>query len=234
MLILGAGYVGRHLQAAFPDAVVTNTTGRDGALRFSLDDRSTWASLPTAEHVVWTFPAQPVEAVAAFHEAHLLSARRVVVLGSTGSCDVPDGATATESSPLKDVPRVHGENLLASRGASVARLAGIWGPGRDPVTWLLRGMISDVNKRVNLAHVDDIVATVRMLLAHPTPATVLVSDGEPRRWSEHVAHLEAEGRLSTELAWRRGAAEGHRVSNERLRALMPGHAFRRFTPRQTP
>jgi nucleoside-diphosphate-sugar epimerase len=226
--------VGRHLQAALPDAVVTNTTGRDGALKFSLDDRSTWASLPAAEAVVWTFPAQSVEAVMAFHEAHLRSARRVVVLGTTGSCDVEDGGVATEDTPLKDVPRVRGENLLVSRGASMARLAGIWGPGRDPAGWLRGGMISDVNKRVNLVHVDDIVATIRTLLAHPTATTVLVSDGEPRRWSEHVAHLVEDGRLPADLPWRRGTVEGTRVSNNRLRALMPGHVFRLFTPRQTP
>lgn len=140
MLILGAGYVGRALCAAAPGAVATHRPGTPlgpGEVAFALDDEATWAGLPAARgaDVVWTFPAAPPELVRRFHAAALAGARTLVVFGST-SAYAPAGSDAlvTEGSPLDLAqPRVAGEEWLREQGAVVLQLAGIWGPGRDPL-----------------------------------------------------------------------------------------------------
>ena len=111
-------------------------------------------------------------------------------------------------------------------------MAGIWGPGRDPVGWLRGGRIRSGAKFVNLAHVDDILAAIDAVLRTPCPGQRNnVSDGAPRRWRDHVVDLRASGRLapSFELADEEGA-DSKRVRNDRLRALLPAHhAFTRLT-----
>lgn len=71
------------------------------------------------------------------------------------------------------------------------------------------------------------------VLADPRPGERLnVCDGVPRRWSEHVARLQATKRLAPGfvLPEAPAALDGQRVSNGRLRArLDPAHQFTLFT-----
>lgn len=234
LLVLGGGFIGSRLAARHPGCVVTRRSPAAGEMRFDLADEATWPSLPVARRVVWTFPSAPVEDVTRFQRAVLSQVEQLVVLGSTSAYRVSgDGAVVDESSELDlTQPRVQGEEVLRAAGATVLSLAGLWGGERDPVRWLTTGRITDASRHVNLAHADDVVSTLESLLAVPRPGErICVSDGQPRRWSEHIAVLLADGRLPA--GFRLDGVSGvasKRISNRRLRSVLPpGHRFRLFT-----
>jgi nucleoside-diphosphate-sugar epimerase len=233
LTILGAGFVGRALQARFPAAPASRRSPvvGDGLLRFDLDDPSTWRTPPLAgRNVVMTFPAEPVEAVQRFFSAQLQAAAGLIVLGSTSAYRLPGRSDASvvdvdENSPL-DIrrPRVAAEEWLRERGATLLQLAGIFGPGRDPANWILRDRIRDGAKLVNLIHVDDIVAVIARLLVSPRPGERFnVANGEPIAWRNLAARLVPGHVLPENMA----GEYGKRVRVRRLEALMPGHRFRR-------
>lgn len=239
LTILGAGYVGQGLLRQFPAA---DTTHRQPAAQvrshvFNLREPGTWGNPPLAGRaVIWTFPAEPVEAVQAFYDAYLTEATNLIVLGSTSAYLVQETAespvvTVTEQTPLDlTQSRVQGEEWLRNQGATILQLAGIFGPGRDPAGWLQRGLIRDGAKLVNLIHVDDIVAVIAHLLAHPLPGErINTANGEAVAWRELAARLKHDGRVSANLALPESGPHEHgkRVDNRRLRALLPGHAFLR-------
>ncbi|MCC6208353.1 MAG: hypothetical protein IT488_09395 [Gammaproteobacteria bacterium] len=236
LTILGVGYVGQALLRHFPTAAPTRRRALPPAsATFDLHNPDTWDNPPLAGRtVVWTFPAEPLAHVQAFHAARLKDAAGLIVLGSTSAYRLADEAsssdlTVTEESPLDmNQPRVQGEEWLRERGATVLRLAGIIGPGRDPVGWLRKGLIRDGAKLVNLIHVDDIVAVIAHLLAHPQPgARISVANGEPLPWRELVARFKHDGRLPGDfvLAESQAGACGKRVDAQRLRRLLPEHQF---------
>jgi nucleoside-diphosphate-sugar epimerase len=83
-------------------------------------------------------------------------------------------------------PRVQGEEFLRKEyGAIVLRVAGIYGPNRNPIDWLRTGRVGPSRKYVNLIHVEDLAAICLAALARGNPGEVYnVSDGIPRRWDE--------------------------------------------------
>lgn len=234
LTILGAGYVGSALWRRFPAASVTRRRPVAGALRFDLADEASWHDSPCADrHVVWTFPAEPLARVQAFHEAALGSAASLIVLGSTSAYRVDDETAAPwldEDAPLDiDAPRVEGEEWLRAQGATVLRLAGLFGPGREPEGWLRRGRIGDGAKLVNLIHVEDVVETIAALLDRPRPgASLNVANGEPLSWRELAGRLQRRGALPADwrLAESTSGIYGKRIDNRRLRELLPDHRFR--------
>lgn len=226
LLILGAGWVGEALRRRYPDAAFTRRTAVDGAIAFDLAREETWAALPAAEAVVWTFPAAPAERAYSLFQSRFASSK-VIVLGSTsayltGAAD----AEIDETSPLDpDQPRVAGEEALRRRGAAILHLAGLWGPGRDPVRWLLDGRIANGLKFVNLVHLEDVLAAVDAVLARFEPGLRLnVSDGRPRRWREHVAALQLRGELPPGFSLPESppGPESKRIPAARLERLLPG------------
>ncbi len=240
LTILGAGYVGKALLARFPDADHTRRAATDAprAHRFDLDDTGTWGNPPCAgRQIVWTFPAAPLERVQAFHHRHLREAGALIVLGSTSAYRIDDSdavPTVDETSPLDlEQPRVAGEEWLRLQGATVLQLAGIIGPGRDPLDWLRRGRIRDGAKLVNLVHVEDIVAVIAQFLAHPAPGErINVTGGEALAWRELVAHYQAAGELPGDFCLPESTTGvvGKRVDHRRLREMLPGYSLRSHPP----
>ncbi len=234
--ILGAGYVGTALLQRFPSAEGTRRgpVARPQTYRFDLDEPSTWGNPPLgARMVIWTFPATPLDRVRSFFDRHLQDARGLIVLGSTSayliSDDEPD-AMVDEAAPLDPGhSRVEGEEWLRRQGATVLQLAGIFGPGREPDGWLRRGRIKDGAKLVNLIHVDDIVAVIAHLVAHPVPGErINVANGEPVAWRDLAARFRADGRIPGDFVLPESGPHeiGKRVDNRRLRELLPAHTFR--------
>jgi nucleoside-diphosphate-sugar epimerase len=188
ILILGSGYTGSRVGDALRgEGHVVHGTARSTAIRFDLNDRETWGSLPGADALVWTFPAEPVHLVQAFLRERLNRVKRLIVLGTTSSYMVKeDGEEVTEQTPLREeLSRVQGENILEGHGAVILRPAGIYGPNRNPLDWIRRGLVADSSKLVNLVHVDDLVAAIRAALSHGR-GSYIVSDGTPRTWKEVI------------------------------------------------
>jgi hypothetical protein len=205
LIVLGSGYTGRFLVTeAFGQGRVVLSTSRapdrqltlvppSQRLRFDLAQPGTWTNIPAGTDLIWCFPAKPVEQVQAFAKMLGAPPRRLVVLGSTSAYDGEGQSTVypppwiDESAPIDlSKPRVQGEEYLRKEhGAVVLRVAGIYGPGRNPLEWIKSGRVTASRKYVNLIHVEDLAAICLLALETGNPGEEYnVSDGTPRTWAD--------------------------------------------------
>jgi hypothetical protein len=239
LTILGSGYTAKFLvplaEQRYTQVFSTsrNPDQRLGHLRpeqritFDLARSDTWASIPQATDVLWCFPAVPLELVEQFAEFALLRARRLVVLGSTSSYD--DGISAEYPPPWIEEtttidltnPRVQGEELLRTRyRAIILRVAGIYGPGRNPLDWIRTGRVNRSRKYVNLIHVEDLGTTCLAALRHAKSGEVYnVSDGQPRTWDEICESVEQRWDLRSSVS-DEPRPGGKRLSNNKMFELL--------------
>ena len=197
-MILGTGYTGTRIyQQAMEQSSHVFATSRDSLthlstippnhrLQFDLTQSATWVNIPDPAHLIWCFPAVPIDLVKKFLLARSNSTGRLLVMGST-SAYIPDGHPITEDTSLKlHIPRVQTEEYLrGTYGGVVIRLAGLYGPGRHVYDWIRKGKIQNTKKWVNLLHVEDAAAICLQALAQASDgSTYLASDGCPRTWDE--------------------------------------------------
>jgi len=238
LVVLGSGYTGRVLHKtgtsegrtvhATSRNPLTNLAGvpSEQRLRFDLEQPSTWLNIPVGADLIWCFPATPLEQVQAFARTLDAPPRRIVVLGSTSAYDVPSHSTEypppwiDESAPVNlTKPRVQGEEYLRNaRGAIVLRVAGIYGPGRNPLDWIRHGRVGSSRKYVNLIHAEDLAAICLLALDKGKPSEVYnVSDGTPRTWNEICATAQQRWGVAA-AAIKEDHSSGKRISNSKLRA----------------
>jgi hypothetical protein len=107
-----------------------------------------------------------------------------LLLGTTGIYQ--GGGVITEVSPvLADHPRRQAEERFLDTGGTVLRLSGIYGPGRNPVSWLLKSKLAIPEKQLNLIHIRDIAAWVRLWLDRPLRGELFnLSDGQRHSWGK--------------------------------------------------
>ena len=244
LTILGSGYTAKfllplarhHYTHVFatsrdPDRHLTHLSP-DQQIRFDLARPETWQAIPTSTDIVWCFPAVPIGLVRQFAEAASLRTRRLVVLGSTSAYDVCASAEypppwVEETAPVDlTKPRVQGEELLrTSYGAIVLRIAGIYGPGRNPVEWIRTGRVNRSRKYVNLIHVEDLVSSCVAALMHADPGGIYnVSDGNPRTWVEICTMVEQRWDIQSPDS-QDTDSPGKRVSNKRMCELLKLHGI---------
>lgn len=176
--------------------------------------------------LIWCFPATPLEQVQAFTSTLGASTRRIVVLGSTSAYEVSEHpaeyppAWIDESGPIDMTkPRVQGEEFLRKEhGAIVLRVAGIYGPGRNPIDWIRTDRVTPSRKYVNLIHVEDLASICLVALEHGKPGeTYNVSDGTPYLLSEICATAQQRwGVIATRVNEDRSS--GKRISTAKLEA----------------
>ena len=242
LVILGTGYTGRALfrQARAEGRIVfgasrapeTNLQGipLEQRLQFDFHDQDTWGAVPAQADAVLTFPPVPPDTARAFGEQVVPRLRRLVVLGATsaydGSPQAVRGEVVEETAPVdRSIARVQGEEFLRERyGAIVLRVAGIYGPGRNPLDWIRQGRVGYSHRYVNLVHVEDLAAIILSALEDGTPGdTYNVSDGTPRRWSEIMD--AAAARWGTAKPLPADPTAGKRISNRKLLAEL-GYTLR--------
>jgi hypothetical protein len=203
LVILGSGYTARFLWPLVADrSPMAYATSRSPEqhlsyvpvkqrLRFDLLQPATWAHIPQEADLIWCFPAAPFDLVRQFAASLSGSTRRLVVLGSTSAYDQGDSQAypppwIDETAPIDlTKPRVQGEEYLRKEaGAIVLRVAGIYGPGRNPLDWIRTGRVTPSRKYVNLIHVADLAAICLAALERGlTGEAYNVSDGQPRTWN---------------------------------------------------
>lgn len=236
LVILGSGYTGLRIwrlakQQSLPVQASSRRPAQNLAyaepqarLRFDLTEPATWPLLPPNIDLIWTFPATPLEQVQAFAGQYCNPSHRLIVLGSTSAYDT-DGGHADDIAPWIDetspinahLPRVQGEEYLRRHhGATILRVAGIYGPQRNPVEWIRQGLVGPTDKFVNLIHVEDLAQLCLLALqAGHTGETYNVSDGQPRRWVDICA--EVSRRWSIVSPRRPSPKElGKRILNRKL------------------
>jgi len=174
---------------------------------------------------------------------------RLLYTSSTGVYGDHDGGWVDEETtvdPATSKTEVLAEAEVVARGANergiqpiVARLGGIYGPGRYRLDRYLDGPVRE--GYINLVHRTDIGRALQLLLdidREAVPETVVVVDNEPA-WKPDMAAWLAEqtGRAPPETQQRPDAAATERrrrgqkrCSNERLRSL--GFEFRYPTYRE--
>jgi nucleoside-diphosphate-sugar epimerase len=145
----------------------------------------------------------PPAAKAAVRIARETGAHSLLYTSSTGVYGGRDGVVVTEQSGRQgggttNAALIAAEDIvLASDSArpTVFRVAGIYGPGRDP-----RDRFRQPDRLamrgeywVNLAHRDDIVSAILHTLSVPAPPRILnVSDGAPTRASDIARWLAVD------------------------------------------
>ena len=213
-------------------AQVTNAASRFDAVIQSVSSRGGNAD---AYERIYLAGAQNLRAT--FEESLLL------FTSSTSVYPQSDGEWVTEMSaaqPKRETGRIlrEAEDVVLSGGGIVARLSGIYGPGRSA---LLRkflagdAVIDDARDRlVNHAHRDDIAAALHLLIERAlagaddpklrAPRIFNVSDGHPIRQRDCYAWLAAKLQRplppAAETAAKRKRGDSNkRVSSEKLQAL---------------
>lgn len=135
--------------------------------------------------------------------ARATGARSLLYTSSTGVYGGRDGAWVTESSARRgdgagNAALIAAEDILLDSGqpgTSVLRVAGIYGPGRDPRGRMRNpAMLPERGEYwTNLAHRDDIVAAALHVLRLPdAPAVLNVADGTPTMAADVTRWLTAE------------------------------------------
>ena len=245
LVVLGSGYTGRVVHSigasqgkavhATSRSPLKNLAGipSEYRLSFDLEQPSTWPNIPASADLIWCFPATPLEQVKAFARTLDQPARRIIVLGSTSAyegSDHPDEYPPPwidESAPIdRTKPRVQGEEFLrANCGAIVLRVAGIYGPGRNPLDWIRQGRVGHSRKYVNLVHVDDLAAICLAAIEKGKPGEAYnVSDGQPYIWNEICVTAQQRWGVAA-AAGNENLSTGKRISNAKLRAEF-GYALR--------
>jgi nucleoside-diphosphate-sugar epimerase len=208
LLIAGVGYVGSALQhqaqsnqwtvTGFTKSGGDDTRACDLTSRDALRDLAT--SLPTpptamvhcassgrggAEAYQAVFVEGCANLLAAFPGVPLLFVSSSSVYGQT------DGSTVTEASPTnpdRETSRLllEAEQIVLSAGGCVARLAGIYGPGRSVILKKFlegtAGIEEDGARLLNQIHRDDAAGALLHLLSHtpfPSGEVFNVADSTP-------------------------------------------------------
>ncbi|MDK2743793.1 MAG: hypothetical protein NDI90_12815 [Nitrospira sp. BO4] len=239
LTILGSGYTAKFLlplaEQRYTRVFATSRNPErhlshlrpDRRVRFDLAQPDTWPSIPMATDILWCFPAVPIELVRQFAEAASLQTRRLAVLGSTSA--YTDGISTgyppswvDETAPIDlTIERVQGEELLRTTyGAIVLRVAGIYGPGRNPIDWIRTGRVNRSRKYVNLIHVEDLAATCLAALTHAEPSGIYnVSDGNPMTWNDICETVARRWDIRSSTS-REPGPTGKRVLNKRMSELL--------------
>ncbi len=244
LALLGTGYTGRYLFKLASQVYFVPAGSRDPDRRltdiphpnrthFDLARPATWRNIPHEADLIWCFPAAPLEKVRALMKALAGSPRRIVVLGSTSAYEAGDmreypPAWIDESAPVDFTKaRVKGEEYLRKEyGAILLRVAGIYGPGRNPLDWIRQGRVGPTRKYVNLIHVEDLAAICLEALEKGRAGEVYnVSDGTPRTWEEICETARARWGIRPPQAQKDDRA-GKRILTAKLRQEL-GYEVRR-------
>lgn len=239
LVILGSGYTARVVlplaERRYTRVLATSRNPDDHLaslsphcrVRFDLSDRTTWLNIPPDGDLLWCFPAEPLELVQDFAKGLNVLARRLVVLGSTSSYRAGDMETdppswTDETAPIDlSKSRVQGEEYLReNHGAVVLRVAGIYGPGRNPLDWIKNGRVGRSRKYVNLIHVEDLAEICLTALERGLSGEAYnVSDGTPRTWKDICRMAQDRWGIQPSVDID-DASTGKRIANGKLLSLL--------------
>ncbi len=167
------------------------------------------------------------------------TATRVIYLSTIGVYGNHDGAWIDEDTPLapqaeraqaRIAAEQHWRNLVGDR-LSILRLAGIYGPGRSPLTKLRNGTARRIVKSgqvFNRIHVDDAARAIKAAVALPYGGAWNVCDDEPAPPQDVVTYAASLMKLTPPPEQDFATAEmtpmgrsfyaaSNRVSNARLK-----------------
>lgn len=245
LLLIGYGYLGQAIRREFREAgwevIAVSLSGGDDSLVCDVGDHAAVADLPDADVIVHC-AASGRGGADAYRNVYVEGCRNLtnrfpgVPLLFTSSTSVyaqVDGSIVTEESaanPERETGRLllEAESITLAAGGAVARLAGIYGPGRSVILKkFLSGeaVVEDGGSRfLNQIHRDDAARAVLLLVTSRVTGVFNVCDSTP------LTQLDCYGALGgmfkrqvppdgpLDLNRKRGWTH-KRVSNEKLRAI---------------
>ncbi len=244
LLLIGHGYLGRKIGSVFRrhgwEVFPVSLSGGEDTLACDVGDADAVGRLPAADAIIHC-AASGRGGVEAYQRVYVEGCRNLtrafprtplLFTSSTSVYAQTDGSLVTEDSPAvpdRDTGRLllNAENLTLAAGGVVARLAGIYGPGRSVI---LKKFLSgeavfeeDGRRFLNQIHRDDAARAVFHLVTSGAAGVCNVSDSNP------LSQLECYETLSRlfnrplppsgprDLTRKRGWTH-KRVSNVKLRA----------------
>ncbi|MEE9293483.1 MAG: SDR family oxidoreductase [Phycisphaerae bacterium] len=206
------------------------------------------APLLRATHMGWRYTVAAGKARRDYGEVYLEGARsliravegtnvaRLVYTSSTSVYGQDDGSWVDEDSPTEPQSAdgkilVETERCLLEGSkamgitATVLRLSGIYGPGRDPARRVPRYAgreLSSGYAYLNLIHRDDIVTAMRLLLEVDYHGVLNLSDDTPTTRRGYYDRLITAAGLEP-IRWVSGATDapsGKRVRNDRIKRVL--------------
>ncbi|NBO37041.1 hypothetical protein EBU99_00480 [bacterium] len=158
----------------------------------------------------------------------------VLVLAST-SCyrtTVADELVDEKAELDSTQSRVVAEEKLRSLGATVLCLAGLYGGSRDPVQWLVNGLVKNSRAYINLVHKSDVVKIAEAWVESQLPGErINASDGRHRRWSEMLDCMKSFGVVPSDMqpfVEELENVSSKRVCNSKLVSLLYAGPFHRY------
>jgi nucleoside-diphosphate-sugar epimerase len=200
LLLIGHGYLGQEIGRVFSnhgwEVIPVSLSGGDGSLACDVADADAVANLPAADAIVHCAASgrggeEAYRRVYVEGCANLTKSFSRVPLLFTSSTSVyaqTDGSIVTEEShviPERETGRLllEAENLTLAAGGIVARLAGIYGPGRSVILKKFlcgEAVIEEDGRRfLNQIHRDDAARAVYHLLTSRAAGVFNVSDSQP-------------------------------------------------------
>lgn len=192
-LILGYGYTGRileeYLEKLGHKVITTSRTDGNADVVFDLEDKSTWRNIAKLkiDAALWLFPAKPVAIVEGFLNSYNHYLKKIIVVGSTSAFLTTEKHQVVNEKTELDMSqeRVCGECAIRSFGGIAVHASGIYGPQREPLSWLKSGRIKDLDKYLNLIHVEDLCQFIYKAFVFSESGSVYIaSDERPYLWSE--------------------------------------------------
>jgi nucleoside-diphosphate-sugar epimerase len=248
LLLIGHGYLGQAITREFArhawDVTAASLSGGEGAVACDVGDPASVAKLPQADFIIHCAASgrggaeayQHVYVNGCHNLAEVFPGVPLLFTSSTSVYAQTDGSRVTEDSPA--IPDretgqllLDAENRTLAAGGLVARLSGIYGPGRSVI---LKKFLSgeavleeDGRRFLNQIHRDDAARAIFHLATAASPSTrgiYNISDSTP------LSQLDCYRKLSgifarpmppsgpRDLNRKRGWTH-KQVSNEKLRML---------------
>lgn len=206
LLLIGHGYLGEAVAAHFQEAgwevtAVSRSGGQD-SIACDVSDRQAVQALPDADAVVHCAASgrgggaeayQKVYVDGCRHLAERYAGKPLLFTSSSSVYGQTDGSVVTEESPAEPDREtgkllLEAESLVQEAGGVVARLSGIYGPGRSVILKkFLHGdaVIEEDGRRfLNQIHRDDAAAAVLQLIESKAQGVFNVCDSKPLRQGE--------------------------------------------------
>lgn len=202
LIIAGAGYLGTEIasQASAYEVITATKSGGDGHLACDLSSPEQVAALaeshPSPDVVIHCASSgrggaeayRDVFIKGAQNLLHSFPNSHLILTSSTSVYHQTDGSEVTESSPTEPIREtsqllLEAEQIVLKSGGTIARLAGLYGPGRSVVLRkFLEGsaVIEESGQRIlNQIHVSDAASATLHLAARKLPGIFNVSDNRP-------------------------------------------------------
>lgn len=248
LLIAGYGFLGRALEAKFVSAdwhvEKLSRSGMDGSIRCDISSSEDVASLTGEYDLIIHCAASGGGGEASYRKVYLEGVNnllvrfpeaRLIFTSSTSVYPQTDHACVTESSPADPITPTakvlrEAENEMLGAGGVVARLSGLYGPGRCHVMKnLLAGtaLLDGKGERImNFIHRDDVASAMLLLGSLPSfpSGEIFNVTAEPVSQRDCYASLAEYFKvpmpptIDASLSRKRGNSS-KQVSSQKLRAL---------------